>query len=430
MNLFNIFNFIYRAVSAVVSIFLFGNVLYPVLAVFFSKKNSPGLRKTEFRRYAVLVCARNEENVIGGLINSVKKQDYPQDLIDIFVLADNCSDKTAVVAEKFGAVVFIRNDHSKTGKGYALNYLYEQVNSADKNSYDGFFVFDADNLIPSNYISEMNASFCGRDEVLTSVRNSKNFEDSWVSAGYSLGWLFQTGLLNVGRSVLRIPCFINGTGFLIGTDVLKRTGGWKFFTLTEDGEFTAYCALNDVKIKVCRTAEFYDEQPASFRVSWVQRVRWAKGKYQVFGIYWLQALKGVFSKDILTCADCFFNMFATSLLVLLQGGLTVVKIFVENKNLYTILLLFLLGGVKAYLSMLSLGILTLCLWWKRIKASLGKKILFTFFYPLHVFMYIPIAVVAIFKKIEWVQIKHGVGDLCLRNCKSEEFEDTKVNDLV
>ena len=57
-------------------------------------------------KYAVLISARNEEKVIGNLIDSIKKQDYPSDLVDVFVVADNCTDSTFAVARDAGAIAY------------------------------------------------------------------------------------------------------------------------------------------------------------------------------------------------------------------------------------------------------------------------------------------------------------------------------------
>ena len=59
-------------------------------------------------RYAVLICARNEQRVIGDLIASLRGQTYDQSLLSIFVLADNCTDDTAMVARVAGAHVYER----------------------------------------------------------------------------------------------------------------------------------------------------------------------------------------------------------------------------------------------------------------------------------------------------------------------------------
>lgn len=78
-------------------------------------------------RYAVMIAARNEEKVIGNLIDSLKKQDYPGEPVDIYVVADNCTDSTARVAKAHGARVFTRHDTAHATKGYALEYLYNRL---------------------------------------------------------------------------------------------------------------------------------------------------------------------------------------------------------------------------------------------------------------------------------------------------------------
>ena len=403
----NFLELINNILSAFIAVLLFGNVLYPILSLVFHKKYVT-CGKNAKRKYAVMICARNEENVIGDLIESLKKQDYPSDLVDIFVLADNCTDDTAEIARTFGAEVFVRNDKSRIGKGYALNYLYAKIIFSKGSIYDGFFVFDADNLLEPGYISKMNDYFKGGNSVLTGVRNTKNYGDSCISAGYSIGWLFQTGLLNYGRSILGIPCFVNGTGFLIGANVLRKSGGWNWFTLTEDCEFTAYCALNGIEIGICPTAEFYDEQPVSFKVSWTQRLRWMKGKYQALRKFGKYALKGIFSRKFLVCLDTFSNIFPTSLLVLVSAVLTFAEQILVASSLENFVVSFGFIILKSYFSILLLGVLTIVLWWRRIDAAPIRKILLAFYYPIHIAMYMPITFVAAFKQVEWVPIKHGV----------------------
>lgn len=80
----------------------------------------------EFRhRYGVLIAARNEEAVIANLIGSIKAQTYDEHLVDIFVVADNCTDQTATIARDAGATVYERFSKVQVGKGYALKYLLD-----------------------------------------------------------------------------------------------------------------------------------------------------------------------------------------------------------------------------------------------------------------------------------------------------------------
>ena len=116
----------------------------------------------QMHRYAILIAARNEENVLGGLLDSIRAQNYPSELVDIYVVADNCTDTTAEIAYAHGAYVYERFNRVQIGKGYALKYLLDQISLSDNlEDYDGFFIFDADNLLDENYIKEIKGIKCG-----------------------------------------------------------------------------------------------------------------------------------------------------------------------------------------------------------------------------------------------------------------------------
>ena len=153
-----------------------------VLIRWFGKKKKYQA-KTQ-HRYAVIISARNERAVIGGLLDSIHRQNYPSELVDIYVVADNCTDDTAAVARAHGAVVYERFNHVQIGKGYALNYLFRCIEErVGLDTYDGFLVFDADNVLDENYIASMNDVFDQGYPVVTSYRNSKNYGSNWISAG-------------------------------------------------------------------------------------------------------------------------------------------------------------------------------------------------------------------------------------------------------
>ena len=192
-------------VNAIVGMLLFLAYLYQVFytlygLAFCRRDRKKAARQTPAkpsRRYAALICARNEESVIGELISSLRAQDYPAELLDIYVLADNSTDATARVARQAGAIAFERFNPYQVGKGYALNELFSQIRSRRPLSdYDAFLVFDADNIVDSHFVSAMDQTFAQGYDVLTSYRNSKNFASSWVSAGYSIWFLREARFLN------------------------------------------------------------------------------------------------------------------------------------------------------------------------------------------------------------------------------------------
>lgn len=110
-------------------------------------------------RFAVLIAARNEETVIGDLLDSLHAQDYDMSLITVFVIADNCTDRTAAIASEKGAVVYTRQNKQAVGKGYALEALLAHIKSDYPDGYDAYLVFDADNLLAPDFLTRMNESF-------------------------------------------------------------------------------------------------------------------------------------------------------------------------------------------------------------------------------------------------------------------------------
>ncbi len=251
--------------------------LYEIVGIFATRK----FKTTQkFNKYAVLIAARNEEKVIGNLIDSIKKQDYPSELVTIFVVADNCTDNTALIARQAGAVVYERFDNEHRTKGFALQFLVSRIKEdyGDVSAFDGYFIFDADNLLKSDFITRMNESFSAGEKIVTSYRNSKNFDSNWISASYSLHWLRSIRTEHRPRSLFHLATRIQGTGFLFSWELIKD--GWNYTSFTEDRAFCADAVVKGYKISYNNEAIFYDEQPVDFKIAMRQRIRWAKGHIQ------------------------------------------------------------------------------------------------------------------------------------------------------
>lgn len=243
-------------------------------------------------RFAVLIAARNEETVIGDLLDSLHAQDYDMSLITVFVIADNCTDRTAAIASEKGAVVYTRQNKQAVGKGYALEALLAHIKSDYPDGYDAYLVFDADNLLAPDFLTRMNESFSAGNEIITCYRNSKNYGSNWISAGYALWFLRESRFLNGAREALGSSCAVSGTGFLFSQKILNECGGWPFHLLVEDIEFSIHNILSGHRIAICQDAVIYDEQPTDFAQSCRQRLRWSRGYLQVFGRYGSGLLRG------------------------------------------------------------------------------------------------------------------------------------------
>jgi cellulose synthase/poly-beta-1,6-N-acetylglucosamine synthase-like glycosyltransferase len=251
---------------------------YRVLGLFFTRKFKPA---KNYHKYAIVIPARNEQAVIGNLIDSIKKQDYPQELITIFVVADNCTDNTAQVARDKGAICYEHNNPNERTKGFGLRYLFDRIREDyGIETFEGYFIFDSDNLLKGDYISRMNDSFDAGEKIITSYRNTKNFSENWIASTYALHWLRSIRTRHRARSVLHLATNIQGTGFLFANEIVKD--GWKYTSLTEDRALTADSVVAGYEISYNNDAVFYDEQPVSLRVALRQRLRWSKGHLQAF----------------------------------------------------------------------------------------------------------------------------------------------------
>ena len=401
-----------RTINAVISALFFICYTYQFLYIplVLAKKSKPLASPSKAHRYAVLIAARNEENVISGLLDSLRAQTYDMSLVTVFVAADNCTDSTAAIARAHGAVVYERFNQLNVGKGYALDFLLQHISADYPAGFDGYFVFDADNILAPDYIERMNEMFSNGHEIVTSYRNSKNFGGNWISAGYALWFLRESRYLNGARTRLGSSAAVGGTGFLFSQRILNESHGWRFYLLTEDIEFSVYHILLGEKIAICESAVLYDEQPTDFRQSCRQRLRWAKGYVQVFLRYGGQLLRGA-ARGSWSCFDMSMSILPafvlTSLCLLANITLTILGLM-QGAGVWFALrsLLECMGSILA--TLLVLGGITTVTEWHRIHATTAQKLVYTLTFPLFMLTYLPISLAALFMKVEWKPIHHSV----------------------
>ena len=360
-------------------------------------------------RFAVLIAARNEEAVIGKLIDSIKAQSYPGRLVKIFVAADNCTDATAEAARSHGAEVYERYDMTRRGKGYALDFLLREIKLRGHGRFDGYIVLDADNVLDRDFILHMNETFSAGHDIVTCYRSSKNYGDNWISAGYALWFLRESRYLTSARARLGSSCGVSGTGFLFSQAVLDaQGGGWPFHLLTEDIEFTIDNVTRGMKVGYCPDAIAYDEQPISFRQSWAQRLRWSRGYLQVFKKYGRALISGIFSGSF-SCYDMAMSIMPAAVLTGLSivvnlGAALVNVLYYHEWGVLGVSALQTL--VNLYLTRFIIGAITTATEWKSIHCEPAKKIFYVFTFPLFMLSYVPIVIHSLFVTPEWTHIDH------------------------
>lgn len=299
---------------------------YMVISLFGIVKKKEIKCSLPSKKFAIIVAAHNEELVIANAVDSLNDIDYPKNMYDIFVIADNCTDKTAKIAEIHGANVYKRFNNKEKGKGYALEWMFSMLYNMES-KYDAVAIFDADNLVSKNFLKEMNNKLCEGYKVVQGFLDSKNPNDSWITASYSIAFWSTNRMFQLAKSNIGLSSQIGGTGFCVDIDILK-TLGWGATCLTEDLEFSCKLIMNGQKVGWAHDAIIYDEKPITLRQSWKQRKRWMQGFSDVAGRFFFKLLfKAIKDLDIVAL-DC--ALYTIQPFVVIGFGISTILTFAQS----------------------------------------------------------------------------------------------------
>lgn len=295
MNYLDIVNLTFGAIGVFLGVISAYMVFFNIVGMFKNKKYPATEEKL---KYAIVVAARNEARVIADLIQSVYKSNYDQKKLQIFVMAHNCTDKTAEIARKNGAIVYEYNNPNERTKGYALHEVFKCIiRDYGVESFDGYVVFDADNVLDPEFLNKMNDAFvaCDKKACITTFRCAKNFGENAMAANYGIMYATHCRLEFGGRSNFNCSARLLGSGFVVPWQELKD--GWTITNLSDDTDFTVEQLLKGKRVQYCNDAYYYDEQPTDFKTMYNQRLRWAKGTQFVYRKRFKSLMKSVFGRE-------------------------------------------------------------------------------------------------------------------------------------
>lgn len=271
----------------VMSIWLMVLLIWQLLISFFGyHRNTKTYRDhSPQMRFLVLVPAHNEEKVIGDIIANLSKMEYPRELYDFYILADNCTDATAEVSRAAGANVlefWKDGPNAPTGKPIALQKALRALDGY-QDKYDLVMFFDADNLIDLNMFAEVNSQYVdaeGKADIIQCYLGAKN-RKGMVALFYYMSYTITNRFFQLAKSCMGLNSVIGGTGFAVSAAYLHQRGGWTAMSLTEDFELQVAATCEGRRILWNQNVRVYDEKPTRYRASFRQRVRWAQGHWFV-----------------------------------------------------------------------------------------------------------------------------------------------------
>lgn len=409
--------FIYFLQQSIVWLLTIYSIYQLIISLFsFIKLKDKPFIVNKDHKFLLILPAHNEEAVIGNLINSLKELDYPKDLYEITVIADNCTDQTEKIAKDLGVKTFVRNeeDPNKKTKGYALQKFLRTVLDDPKMDYDAFCVFDADNIVDKNFLKVMNKHLCQGEEVVQGYRDIKNPTDSWISAGYAIFYWMMNRFYHLARYNAGLSPLINGTGFMVKFDAIRETG-WNTNTLTEDIEFSLKTIIQGKKLGWAVDAICYDEQPVKFKPSWSQRQRWTMGHIQILNEYTGELAKAANeNKTLMNFDGLLYIIGAIPLFVVSLSLLVINAVIYLMKGMTTVAFVIniLKYVVPTFIAPIIVAFVIMIIE-KRPISKMWKGMLM---YPVFLGSWLLINFVCLFKKdVKWEKIEHT--------------RDVKINDV-
>lgn len=385
-------------------IVVFFTLYYFALSLFGLFRSPQRISTEPVNTFAVLIAAHNEESVIGQLVENFQLMDYPRHLFDVFVIADNCTDKTAMVAQKAGAFVMERFDPENKGKGFAMEWGFARLFSQTR-QYDAVAVFDADNLVDPNFLRVMNQHLLKGESVIQGYLDAKNPTDTWVAGTFAICFWVVDHIWHLAKYNIGLSSCLGGTGMVISTELLKRHG-WGATCLTEDLEFTMKCLVEGIPTAWAHDAVVYDEKPLTFMQSWNQRKRWAQGHFDVASRYIPRLLaEGVRRRDV-RLWDGVLHLLQPHFL-LLSMTFVLLSMVHQHQPFYTNILFTILPGEVWAVVAIGQYIFPLVVLTK-IRAPL-KSWLYLLVYPVFIYSWVPVTFIGYLKRHEktWNHTPHS-----------------------
>ncbi len=248
-----------------------------VLTVLSAKPTEPP-KGQERLKYVVLVPAHNEAQGIGRTVACLLALDWPESMRRILVIADNCSDATAQLAREAGAEVLERNDADLRGKGYALEYAFNEI--LKENWADAIVVIDADTTVSPGLLEAFNARLALGAQAVQAFSGVLNPDSSWRTRLITIALSMFHRVRSRGREMLGVSCGLRGNGMCLAVGALQQVPH-RVYSLVEDLEYGIELGRAGIRVWYADEVDALGEMVSSESSARSQRQRWEGGRAQI-----------------------------------------------------------------------------------------------------------------------------------------------------
>lgn len=226
-------------------------------------------------RFVVVVPAHDERTNIAATVRSLLETDYPGALRSVLVVADNCTDDTADVAQRAGARVLERHDETRRGKGYALAAAFAEVLADD--ATDAIVVVDADSQVTPNLLRAFAARLERGAPAVQAEHAVANRTASWRTRLMAIAFSLFHDVRSIARERLRLSCGLRGNGMAFAVRTLRAVP-YEAFSLAEDVEYGIRLGQEGLRVWYAGDAQVRSEMVTTERAARSQRRRWEEGR--------------------------------------------------------------------------------------------------------------------------------------------------------
>jgi cellulose synthase/poly-beta-1,6-N-acetylglucosamine synthase-like glycosyltransferase len=251
-------------------------------AALFAKRKTPPRTGEPSQRFVIMVPAHNEERLLPQLLESLGQLDYPHALYAVHVVADNCSDRTAELGRAGGAIIHERFNTELRGKGYALEWLLQQIWERD-DPHDAVVILDADSVVSPNFLRVMDARLARGERVIQAYYAVREPESARSAGIRAVALTVLHYLRPQGRMVLGGSTGLKGNGMVFAADILHKHR-WTA-SLTEDIEYHMELIRAGERAMFAPDAVVWAEMPDSLKASQTQNERWERGRMEMIRTY-------------------------------------------------------------------------------------------------------------------------------------------------
>jgi cellulose synthase/poly-beta-1,6-N-acetylglucosamine synthase-like glycosyltransferase len=247
-----------------------------------ARRRQPPLPVPVLPRFAFVVPAHDEELLIARCVRSLQAIEYPEGSSEIIVIADNCQDDTARIAQECGASVLERTSTDERGKSAAIGWALRQL---DLPAFDAIILIDADTIVEPDYATCLARWAPLRGKALQSYDGMSNEFENWLTRMAGMLTRNRYGITLELKEAGGLNTPLTGDGTVLGTELLAAHP-WQISTVTEGWEIYARLTLAGIQTIYVPEARLYAQETRSLKQSRSQRERWTSGRLAVLRMYW------------------------------------------------------------------------------------------------------------------------------------------------